>query len=514
MRNKSASLTPLPPFPIKEGGTKSPSPSKGGVGREVKKLVTRYSLLTTIFLLLLLTLTACGNDPTPKSVTPDPSPTAQTIISSGVTAAPPAATVKPGATQTVLSTDGRLILNLWTSDWKNNPDYEKFLNGVIDDYHKLYPNVTFEWRDFGADTINRLEKAWNGTGDTKIAPPDLILLNPTDFYQYAATNRLEPLNDYSEFSSKSSGYIPAALDAYKVGSANFGLPWLATTRISLINKKLWQVAGLDLANPPRTFEELDTAMKPLVTKTPDDVRAVWLKPDPVVDFMLEDLPLFSLGPPRTAAFNNPVTQARWNFYQARLRDGSLVKEALDGNTQDILNRFANGKIAVWLDAGDSLTALKTTNADTYNQNTLVALNPTARPGILPYISKGVWSVPKTAQNKSKAVDFATFITSDQNELGFAKLLPSGIYIPTNRAALTDPFITATNEPIAQARGLIATALPNTRPPEKTLPYPLSADERGKLLTALNDAQRKMWLNNVAPAQALFDADKIWNTILK
>ncbi len=485
---------------------------------KTKKLSIQHSALSTLLILLLLltlTLTACGNDPTPQPITPDPSPTpAQTLLQSGIVTAPPAATVKPGSTQTTPNSDGRIVLNLWTSDWKNNPDYEKYLNGVIDDYRKLYPNVTFEWRDFGADTLNRLEKAWSGGGDTKVAPPDLILLPPTDFYQYTASNRLEPLNDYSEFSTKSSSYIPAALDAYKVGGANFGIPWLATTRLSLINKKVWQVAGLDLASPPRTFDELEAAMKPLVNKTPDDVRAVWLKPDPVIDFLLEDLPLFSPGPPRTAAFNNPVTQARWNFYQTRLRDGSLVKQAIDGNTQDIVNRFANGKIGVWLDAGYSLTALKLTNADTYNQNTLVALHPTSRPGILPYLSKGVWSVPKTAQNKNKAVDFATFITSDQNELTFAKLLPSGIYIPTNRAALTDPFITTTNEPIAQARGLIAQALPNTRPPEKTLPYPLSADDRAKLLTALNDAQRKMWVNNIASAQALFEADKIWNTIIK
>jgi ABC-type glycerol-3-phosphate transport system substrate-binding protein len=132
---------------------------------------------------------------------------------------------------------------------------------------------------------------------------------------------------------------------------------------------------------------------------------------------------------------------------------------------------------------------------------------------LPFITRGVWAIPKGSRAKGRAADFMTFISNDQNQLAFAKIAPSGVVVPTVSKAYTDAYISSTGEPLAQARNIIANALPNTRVPEKTLPYPISNDIRTKLITALNEAQRKMW-NGTQPGQALFEADKIWNDLLK
>ncbi|NWJ48809.1 MAG: extracellular solute-binding protein [Chloroflexi bacterium] len=481
-------------------------------GKGFSKRLFYNNLIRVVVLLLTLTLflSACSEN-TNQNMT-----TVQIGLENVGTPAPGATDAASGANRGIADKPlGRIIVSVWTGGWKGNFDNEKALASVIDEYRKLYPLVTFEWRDWGNDLSAKLEQAWKGTLDKGITTPDLVLVSPTDLYQYAASGYLEAFNDYSEFTSRRADFVPAALDTCKVATVYYCMPWLAETRLTLINKRLWSLAGLDAAKLPRTFDDWDAIMPTIVKKTPDEVRAVWLKPDPLTDFLLEDLPLFQgEGSSRTPAFNNPVTQARWLNYQSNLKSGALMREALDGNSQDALNRFIGGTLAVWMDGGDSLAALKGISASNYSQNTLVTLNPVSKPGIVPYQSKGVWVVPKSAKNKSRAVDFAGFLSNDQNQLNFARIMSPFTAVPTVQKALSDPFITDTADLLAQARSLTASALSNAKPPEKLLPYPLSADNRAKLLTALTDAQRKIWSGTTPPAQALFEADKIWAEVLK
>jgi len=481
-------------------------------GNGFSKRLFHNNLIRLAILLLSLTLflSACSETANQNMTT------VQIGLQNVGTPAPGATDAASGADRGVADLpQGRTIVSVWTGGWKGNADYEKTLASVIDEYRKLYPLVTFEWRDWGNDLSAKLEQALKGTLDKNTLPPDLVLVSPTDLYQYAASGYLEGFNDYSEFTSRRADFVPAALDSCKVATVYYCMPWLAETRLTLINKRLWLTAGLDVAKLPRTFDDWDAIMSTLVKKTPDEVRAVWLKPDPLTDFLLEDLPLFQgEGSSRTPAFNNPVTQARWLNYQSNLKNGALMREALDGNSQDALNRFNAGTLAVWMDGGDSLATLKSSSALTYSQNTLVTLNPVSKPGVVPYQSKGVWVVPKNAQNKNRAVDIAGFLSNDQNQLNFARVMSPYAAVPTVQKALSDPFITDTADLLAQARSLTASALSNAKPPEKLLPYPLSADNRAKLLTALTDAQRKIWSGTTPPAQALFEADKIWAEVLK
>ncbi len=504
--------------------------------RVTNSLYKSISKIVLAIFLLTMFLTACGDTPTPTattnasivvvSSTPTPLPL-QTAPSGtvGSGSSIPAATVAPGNNQglgpglggsTTLPAvpQTRTIINLWTGGWKGNADYEKFLNQVIDDYRKLYPLITFDWRDYGDGLAAEITKV--NASDPKATAPDLVLLSPTDFYQLAYFNGLESLNDYTEFTSKRADYLPGTLDAFKVGSSYYGVPWVGSTRLMLINKKLWQQAELDIAKLPRTYEELEAVIQPLARKTADDVKPIWLKPDPLSDFLMEDLPLFQVGADgksRTGAFNNPITQGRWTYFQNNLNRGGLIKEALDGTSQEAYTRFVTGKLAVWLDGGDYIAQIKAQNTDFYNQSLLVSAYPTAKSGLLPFNTRGVWAVPKGSRAKGRAADFMTFISNDQNQLAFAKIAPSGVVVPTVSKSYTDAFISSTGEPISQARNIISNALPNTRVPENTLPYPISSDTRTKLINALNDAQRKMW-NGTQPGQALFEADKIWNDLLK
>jgi putative chitobiose transport system substrate-binding protein len=480
-----------------------------------KKTFQKIIIFLLLLLILVPSLMACGDTPVA------PPPTVQIGLSTVAPSVAPSATDSAGINSGVGQGNqasvpqGRTIITIWTAGWKGNIEYEKSLAKTIDDYRRLYPLVTFDWRDFAGDLPTQLEKTWAGTADKKDTAPDLVLLSPSDFYQFAASGRLEQLNEYSEFASKQADYLAPALETCKIGNNYYCFPWLASTRITLINKKLWQQAGQDLTKLPKTYEELEAVLPTLARRTPDNVRAAWIKPDPLADFLLEDIPLYSgAGRNIIPAFNNPVTQARWGFYQTNLRNGALVREAIDTSSQEAMKKFMDGKMVVWLDGGDQLYNLKSSSPTFYSQSVSVILNPTAKPGILPYQSKGVWAISSQSKQKSRAVDFASFIANGQNQLSFARAMTPYTAVPTVKKSLEDTFISDTSEPLGQARNLIAGAMVNTKPLEKMLPYPLPTETRDKLLKALLDAQSKMWSGQLQPAQALFEADKAWQDLLR
>ncbi len=295
-------------------------------------------------------------------------------------------------------------------------------------------------------------------------------------------------------------------------NGNFGLPWTASTRVSIINKKLWQAATLDPTKLPKNFDELDQVLPLMRDKTPSDVRAVWLHPDPVVDFFMEDTPLYKESSPgkMEASFNTGPAQGKWQYYFNRRKDLYFAAEALDGTTQDAITRFSANKLVMVMDGVPLLPGLKAQNPEIYT-NTLVTLHPFSKGNVLPLQIQG-WSIPKGVKHKREALDFLVFLDSDENQLAFARLAQT--LIPTTRKDLEDPFVNSGEEPLAKARSIMAQALSQTRPSAQTIPAPIPLGTRDKLLNALYIAQGAVWNKAVKPQDALAEAAKAWNDLLK
>ena len=423
----------------------------------------------------------------------------------------PAVLVSP----TPVGPDQRVILKIWTNGWKGNADYENFLNTTIDSYRTKYAkDFTLDWQDYGNDLATQLS---NAISKGQAAVPDLVLLNPGDLYQFAATEKLEDLGPLIGTEAQGRYSIPAweAL-RYTSGSisGSYGLPWIASTRISIINKKLWQLSTLDPAKLPKNFDELDKYLPLMRDKTPLDVRAVWLHPDPVADLLMEGTPLYSLNSDgkKEAAFNVLDAQSKWQYYLNRRRDGYFSNEALEGTYKDALARYSAGKLVMVMDGATLLPDLKAQNLDLYN-NTLVTLHPLSKGNVLPMQIQG-WSIPKiaSAKNKKEAVQFALYLDNEENQLTFAKLVK--VAIPTTKKGLNDPYVLGNDEPLTQARAIMAQAFPQSRPAEQLIPAPIPFATRDKMLNALYIAQGAVWAKSVGPKEAMTEAAKIWIELLK
>ncbi len=468
--------------------------------------------------ILATLLAACGDEspPTPppgaNSPTSGNGPAATSGTGSGV-AQQPAPAGQPLPTPTPPGPDSRRVLTIWTAGWKGNADYEKFLNDQIDNYRVRNRNMTVNWLDFGDDLANKFEEVSANPGKPgQMALPDIVLFGESDLYQFGALGRLNDMIGLGGSGLKDE-YVSATFEALRYGSVYYGLPWLASTRVTIINKTLWQQATLDPAKPPRNYDELEPMLPLMVSKTSQNVTPCWVKPDPLVDFMMDDAPVYSVsgdGKGLQAAFPSNQTVARWQYFQDKSKRLVFDRDGLTKGYADALKKYAAGQLVMVLDGAPLLPGLKNSNQELYN-NTLVVPYLTGKAGILPLDIQG-WAIPKASKQPAEALTFLRFVNSPENQLAFAKF--SGVSVPTLKKALTDSYLTSQDEPLAQARSIMAATLDRTRPPEQTLPAPLKPAEREKLLTALYNAQSSIWGKDTAPQNALTEAAKVWNEVLK
>ncbi len=478
----------------------------------------RVAFLFIISLFCTLVLGACGNDtPSPANKTPAP-PSARSatpaatggagtgsgIVAQGIPGS------QPLPTPTVPVVSNRLILTIWTGGWKGNPAYEKFLNDQIDNYRSRNPKVTVDWQDFGGDLAKKFEEASANPGKTP--QPDIVLFNANDLYQFGAKGYLADLGQLGGTDLKDD-YVASTFEGLRVGSIYYGLPWLASTQVTIINKKLWQQATLDPAKPPKTFAELDTMLPLMITRTGQDVTSAWFKPDTLGEFLMEDVPLYSVsgdGTTRQTSFPSPGTTEKWQYFQTKRKQGAFAKESLTGSYADALKRYTINQLVMIMDGAPLLPGLKNSSPELYN-DTLVVPHIVGKANLLPMDLQG-WAIPKASRQAPDALALLKFLNSSDNQLAFAKF--SGLVVPTQKKALTDTFITAQDDPQAQARSIMAQSLNQAKPLPALLPAPLTLANRDKLLAALNKSLNTIWTTDTPPSTALQEAATTWKEVLK
>lgn len=476
----------------------------------------KFTGRTAIFLILslfwMLVLGACGSDTAvPATQTSGATPvatggagTGSGIVAQGVPGSQPLPTPTPPSVAT------RLILTIWTGGWKGNADYEKFLNDQIDSYRNRNPRVTVDWQDFGGDLAQKFEEAAANPG--KNPPPDIVLFDASDLYQFGAKGYLSDIVQLGGNTLKDD-YVASTFEGLRVGSVYYGLPWLASTQVTIINKKLWQQATLDPAKPPKTFAELDTMLPLMITKTGQDVTSAWFKPDVLGEFLMEDLPLYTVsgdGKTRQTTFPSPGIIEKWQYFQTKRKQGAFAKDALTKGYADALKKYAANQLVMVMDGAPLLPGLKNSSPDLY-KDTLVVSHILGKANLLPMDLQG-WVIPKASRQSQDALAFLKFLNSADNQLAFARL--SGLVVPTQKKALNDPFITGQDDPQAQARSIMAQSLNQAKPAGSLLPSPLTPADREKLLAALNKGLNTIWTTDTSPAAALQEASNSWKEVLK
>ncbi|MEV6314747.1 extracellular solute-binding protein [Streptomyces sp. NPDC051776] len=174
--------------------------------------------------------------------------------------------------------------------------------------------------------------------------PDIAQIG--SYADYAAQNKLYRADEMLSIPTQ-AGFIPALADAGKVRRIQYGLPFVASTRVLFYNKDLFAKAGL--SGPPKTWDELASdaeALERAGVKTP---YALPLGPEEpqaeTLNWMLsggayhDDIGSYTIDSPQN------IRTFTW-LRDALVGEGLTNRDPGSMNRQDAFDAFTRGDAAM------------------------------------------------------------------------------------------------------------------------------------------------------------------------
>jgi len=150
--------------------------------------------------------------------------------------------------------------NWATAEGTTRPAVEQ----VIADFEKAHPDITIKSEAISFSEIARQLALRVKSGN----PPDVAQLAGNDTFVLAATGKLEPLTAYVDAKLKAE-LKPDSISGLQYQGNLIALPWTLAPAGFWYNKAVMEKAGLDPSRPPRTIDELMTAMAAIRKSQPD-----------------------------------------------------------------------------------------------------------------------------------------------------------------------------------------------------------------------------------------------------
>ncbi len=320
-------------------------------------------------------------------------------------------------------------ITFWTMSL--SPAFDDYINGVIDDFESQNPNVSVKWVDV----------PW-GDMETKIltaaasdSMPDVVNLN-LPFSQKLAQNDLLVDMEQAAADAKSQ-YFEGTWNASTYGDVVFGVPWYITTNMIYYNEALFEEAGIDPDDPPDNFEELREYARAIKGETGAYGYMTFFNDQ----FIMEELERMGIR-----LFNSDFTKARFNtqavrdavaYYRSMLEEGLIPSQTLTSKsgTGEAIQLYSSGELAMFF-GGTSHARMIRENSEAVYENTGVGPQIVGNDGKRNIAVMNI-AVPKSTSAQDAAIDFATFITNNENQVAFAE--EAGSIVPSTRKALDDPF---------------------------------------------------------------------------
>ena len=172
-----------------------------------------------------------------------------TSCAPAVTTAPP--TAAPGTA--VPTTGEKIHLVIWWWGEQEAPGAQKWMDDTVTAYEALHPNVTIETVLQSTDS---LIPSFTSAAAAKSGPDIQYFWGGVWTLENAWSGAIIPLDNLIP-ASEMSHYINNFERSYD--GKQYGIGWYLSGNPMVYNPKLFQQAGLDPQNPPKTWEDLKAA---------------------------------------------------------------------------------------------------------------------------------------------------------------------------------------------------------------------------------------------------------------
>jgi len=323
-------------------------------------------------------------------------------------------------------------LGLWTF-WLS-PTFDDFIKNTIASFEETYPGVKVKWEDHQATFQDDLRNAF-AAGNA----PDVINLSVSEGWvsDFATKGLLLPLDDKVPQEVKDL-YFPGLWKEQLVDGVNYQFPWYQGISVDLVNKQIFDEAGVKVEDFPKTVDGLPALCATIKEKTGTlcDIRLT--VNDLLAQMVYEGGVKVISDDGKTFTFDSPEAVAWLQMYVDMVKAGTVDKTVLVTDQDRVgLDLFTSGKAAFYQTGPNLIREVRSNNPGLYGYLAAVPA-PVGKSGVL---GKGLMSlsVKNDTQCPNAAIALAQYFTNPRNMLEFSKLV--AIY-PSTPASYDDPFFSA------------------------------------------------------------------------
>ena len=326
----------------------------------------------------------------------------------------------------------KTVITFWTLQLGT---FDKYINNIISEYEKENKSVKIKWVDVPYSEGEKRTLAAILSDN----PPDLINLTPDFSALLAQKKALYTINK-----EKLNQFLPSILESLKYQNEYFGIPFYATSAVTLYNK--------DLTNKKiSTYDELFSIL-------PKKNSYLTMFSFTENDTLLKLLNKYGIN-----SYENINTDKSIYLFSQfkRMYDENIIpKECVTQTHRDALEKYMSGQLSYLVTGANFINMIKENAPSIYNST-----------GVIPQLvgdtnlydfSLMNFVIPKKSKNPDSALDFAIYFTNKANQLELAKMTT---VLPVNKDALNDNYFKFSKSTNIQdiARILSAKQLYNIQP---------------------------------------------------
>lgn len=364
-------------------------------------------------------------------------------------------------------------INFWTVQLS---PFSQYFNSIIDEFEKVNPDIKVKWIDIPYSEAEKRVLA----SLLSNRMPDVINITSDFNITLATKGALYSIKmDLNE-------YNPALLKTLEFNGNVWGVPFYATSAITIYNKQLVSEFGID--SQPKSYAELFELME----KSPKINNKYLFMPT----LTENDTAYKILNKYGLISGNSLLSKQSIEFFDIiknLYKDEKFPTESISQTHREVLEKYSAGQIAYLQAGANFLNIIKENSLDVYTKS-----------GVLPQFygkekkydfSLMTLAIPLKSKNKNEAVKFIKFLTNNENQLEFSRI--TGV-LPCNKHALADNYFKIYDESDLQSKSRVLGAIQLSAPIE----YPIQTIHHKKFIKLLNKTVEKILLEKTDTKELL------------